>query len=141
MAEIPTYASVAALPSRIRSAVAALREAEADQADIKTMVDEIHRLRDQAGALMVDRDRQVQKASERALSCEAHGNLIRELEAQVGHFSRAAERHDRARLVLLGMVHDLVHDLDRIPADAKVSVEDLRKAARKTLDAHRRAWK
>lgn len=129
-----TYARVAALPLVARTAVVALRDAGADQEHLARLVDEIHRLRDQAGHLMVDRDRQVREASRRALDCQEHGTQIRELESQVNHFSRAAERNDRGRVALLELPHALL-DLRVVP-----TLDALRKAARKTLDAHKRAW-
>ncbi|TDC35706.1 hypothetical protein [Micromonospora sp. KC213] len=129
--------TVTALPEGPRRAARALLAAGAPVAEVVDLVEEIHRLRNQVAAVQVDADRQVRAASERALSCEAHGEVIRGLEAQVTHFERQAAKNDRGRIALLG----LPHALEDLKADARVTVADLKKAARKVLDAHGRAWK
>lgn len=132
-----TYATVAALPLAARSAVAALRDAGADQEHLAALARVILDERAQAGHLMVDRDRQVREASRRALDCDAHGAQLRELEGQVDHFSRTAEQNDRARVALLG----LAQELREISPDVMVKGSVLVSAAQKVLDAHQRAWR
>lgn len=129
--------TVTALPEGPRRAARALLAAGAPVPEVVDLVNEIHRLRDQVAAVQVDKDRQVRKASDRALSCEAHGEQIKALEGQVTHFDRVAARNDRGRLALLQLPHEIAELRD----DAPPTVADLKRAARKVLDAHGRAWK
>ncbi|MFG3715837.1 hypothetical protein [Micromonospora sp. NPDC047730] len=130
-------ATFGALPHNCRKAAYALREAGASVPEVVELAREILRLRAQVAAVQVDADRKVREASARALDCDDHGRIIRELEGQVTHFDRLAARNDRGRIALLA----LPHALEELKPDAKVTVADLKRAAKKALDAHGRAWK
>ncbi|MFG3710094.1 hypothetical protein [Micromonospora sp. NPDC047730] len=131
-------ATFGALPHNCRRAAYALKASGAPVPEVVEMAREILRLRDQVAAVQVDRDRQVLAASKRALSCEAHGEQIAELEKQVDHFDRLAARNDRGRIALLA----LPRSIEELRADEKPpTIAALKKAARKVLDAHGRAWK
>lgn len=127
----------AALPEAARHAAYTLRAAGAPVPEIVDMAREILRLRAQVAAVRVDADRQVRAALAQSESCDSHGKEITQLGEQLHHAAVRAERNDRGRIALLAFPR-MIEDL---PADAKVSTADLKRAARKVLDAHGRAWK
>lgn len=131
------HVTVTALPEGPRRAARALLAAGAPVPDVVDLVKEIHRLRDQVAAVTVDKDRQVQAAFARSESCEAHGEEIAQLGTQLHASDQRAERNDRGRIALLSFPHDI----EKLRDDAQVSGADLKRAARKVLDAHGRAWR
>jgi hypothetical protein len=141
--------TVNALPMTARDACRNLLAAGASVPDVVDLAREIHRLRDQVAAVQVDRDRQVRAASARALDCEEHGKDIRQLEEQVDHFDRAADKNDAGRVALLGGLHQLEDAIralqesarrgDEVP-DLKTVLDVFAKAIERTRAAHKRAW-
>lgn len=114
---------------------------------LQACFDEIDRLRQQVAHVQVDKDHAVRAASARALDCEAHGDVIRQTEAQVTHFEQARDRVEKARLVLLAEHHTITELLGAatdgtLKADLTVTdlIDALRKIHVKTSAAHRRAF-
>lgn len=124
-----------ALPETARRAAHALREAGAPIPEVVDMAREILRLRGQVAAVQVDRDRQVRAALARSESCETHGQEIAELGKQLHEADKRAERNDRGRVTLL-VLPQMIEALSALP-----TLTELKRAARKTLDAHGRVWK
>lgn len=130
-------ATFGALPADCRRAASALRTAGAPVPEIVTMAREILRLREQVAQVRVDADRQVREALAQGASCAEHGRQITELGQQLTHADRQAERNNRGRVALLA----LPHAIEKLPDSAQITVAEMKKAARKVLDAHGRAWK
>jgi hypothetical protein len=65
------------------------------------LLEEMHRWKDAWAHETVDKDRKVREAMARSESCAAHGEEIRQLRADVWHWSQVAERNEKARLALL----------------------------------------
>jgi hypothetical protein len=116
---------------------------------IRSTLKHIDFLDRQVAHVRVDMDRQVRRASERALSCEAHGEVIADLERQVTAFEAAERRANAGRLELLGFltaVDQAVAAWDRndtlglAQPTAQGLIEALRKASKKTHAAHQRKW-
>lgn len=112
-------ATIGALPSGPCRAARALLSAGAPVPEVVELANEIHRLRDQAGHLMVDKDRAVRAAMDRALDCEAHGKDIEALNDQLGAVGQQSDKHDRARSVLAVGILNYQQQLEEIQANAK----------------------
>lgn len=143
------HTSLGAAPMAARKAARALLDAGAPMPEVMDLVNIILEQRRQHGHLMVDKDHAVRAAMTRALDCNAHGEDLKALAEQASHFSRQAEKHDRARTALLGLLHQIRDTVrvmqDRIKLgqplpDGKEFVEALDKAAKKASAAHDRAW-
>lgn len=101
-------------------------------------------LEDQATAARVDRDRGIREASERTLDCQAHGEVISGLEAQVTAFDASARSSEAGRLAALGFLFAVDQLLDAgVRPDLTVAelVTALKAASKKAHAAHDRAWK
>jgi hypothetical protein len=99
--------TINALNSGPRKAAYALLAAGAPMPEVVDLVQEIHRLGRQVAAVMVDKDRSVRAASERALDCADHGHLIKFAEESRHHFAEQAESNDRARVALVSVLYAL----------------------------------
>ncbi|MGN9802032.1 hypothetical protein [Micromonospora sp. L32] len=85
---------------------------------IGAMAGEAHRLKDAWAAAMVDKDRQVRAASDRALDCTEHGKVIADLEQQVHQISQSETAHDKARGTLAVGLLDIAESLKGLQARA-----------------------
>jgi hypothetical protein len=74
---------------------------------IHEMLAEINRMRDQATAAGVDRDRGIQEAAARALDCDTHGGDLRYLEHQSYWFWVESLSLDEQRVVWLSAVQEI----------------------------------
>lgn len=99
--------TVNALNAKPRKAARLLLAAGAPMPEVIDLVQEIHRLGQQVAAVMVDKDRSVRAASERALDCADHGHLIKFAEESGHFFAEQAERNEAARVALVGVLHTL----------------------------------
>lgn len=99
--------TINALGATERRAAFALIAAGAAVPEVIDLVSEIHRLGRQVAAVRVDKDRSVLAASERALDCAEHGQIIKAAEESVQHFSQMADRHEDARRALVTVLHTL----------------------------------
>lgn len=99
--------AVNALDSGPRSAARKLLAAGAPVPEVADLVNEIHRLGRTVAAVRVDMDRQVRAASDRALDCAEHGQIIKAAEESVHHFSQMADRHEDARRALVTVLYTL----------------------------------
>lgn len=120
-----------------------ITEAPELTAEVVDLVTYLDFMRDQVAAAHVDRDRGIREASARALDCDAHGEVIKGLEDQVGAFSAAERRAENGRLALLGFLHAVDEGLDNLRPDVTVAelVKALKAASKKAHAAHDRAWK
>ncbi|WP_329105564.1 hypothetical protein OG792_32960 [Micromonospora sp. NBC_01699] len=142
--------SIRALPSRPRTAARTLLTAGAPVPEVIDLVNEIHGLREQAGHLMVDKDRAVREAMRRADDCETHGADLIALGKQAHHFDEQARRNDASRVAVLSALwqfRDVVNALrtreragDVLPSSAEL-VEMFGKALDKVSASHDRAWR
>lgn len=122
-----------------------VREAPALMPEVIDLVNHIEFMRGQVAAVSVDKDRQVRAASERALDCDSHGEVIRGLERQVTAFDDSARASEAGRMVLLGFLHVVDELLRGSPSLRNITVPELisalKIASKKTHAAHDRAWK
>jgi len=81
---------------------------------------ETHRLKDSWAETVVDRDRKVRAAYDRALDCTTHGKTIAELEQQVHHYSEAYRAADLQRGALVAALHHISEVLDALQKQARV---------------------
>lgn len=113
--------------------------------DLVTYVEFLGR---QVAHVGVDRDHKVREAMARSGDCEAHGEEIKALSEQLGHFDQSYRRADAGRVAVLGFLHTV----DELVRQAKAGriregltvaelVDELAKASRTTHAAHDRAWK
>jgi hypothetical protein len=121
-----------------------VREAPALTAEVVDLVTYLEHMRGQVAAAHVDRDRGIRAASERALDCQAHGEVIKALEDQVAAFDRSARNSEAGRLAALGFLFavDEVLNGTLLP---NLTVADLvaalKAASKRAHAAHDRAWK
>ena len=94
--------TIGALPLSIRQSAQTLLRAGAPMPEVVDLAKEIHRLREQVAQVQVDKDRQVQAASERALDCADHGRIIADLEKQSASLDESYRGADAGRVVLVG---------------------------------------
>lgn len=142
---------------RVRSQLSALNEVSRQHPELAEVVDvavhaaleEIGFLNDQLAHVRVDADRKVREASKRALDCDDHGKVIRDLEGQLHHFDQAAERSEKGRLALLGGITAFDQFVDAVDVkkrlgeplpDTSAVVEAIRGVVKKVHAAHTRAW-
>jgi hypothetical protein len=114
--------------------------------EVVDLVTYLEFMRDQVAAAHVDRDRGIRQASERALDCDAHGEVISGLETQLYAVGAAERRAENGRLALLGFLH-AVDEVTRAYRDGhdigtmSALIKALEEASKKTHAAHDRAWK
>lgn len=111
--------------------------------DLVTYVDF---LGNQVVAARVDRDQGVREASQRALNCPAHGEVIKGLESQVAVLDSSQRCTEAGRLALLGFLHavdEFTREYRKGYSGLTVGqlVNGLEKASKKVHAAHDRAWK
>jgi hypothetical protein len=87
---------------------------------LKALIDETYRLKDAWAHVMVDKDRAVRAASERALDCTEPGEVIADLEKQAHHFAQQYRATDRARIALVSGVFDLAEFLTAMQVRVKL---------------------
>lgn len=143
--------SIQAMNSAPRKAAQAILAAAPQTEDaVADLVKEIHHWKDAWAAVTVDKDRSVRAASDRALDCEHHGKIIKDLEAQLDHVDKDRERIEKGRLALLGGIFafdkfvaaaDVKAKLGEPLPDAGAIVEAMRTTLKKVHAAHTRAWK
>lgn len=141
---------IGALNSGPRRAARALIATGAPVPEVVDLVEEIHRLKDQTAHLMVDKDRAVRAASDRALDCGEHGEQIRELEKQLAAIDESYRKADAGRVALVGFLHGIRESVDKLrerqqrgdalPSAAEM-VDALDALVKKADAAHDRAWK
>jgi hypothetical protein len=145
--------SLRAVTYKVRDELNALHYATRGKPELEEIADvaihaalkEISFLSDQNVHIKVDADHKVLDASKRALDCEHHGKTIQQLEEQVHHFDRAADRADKGRLALLGGIHAFDEFISGVDRGARVTdlaqlIEAIRGVLKKTHAAHDRAW-
>jgi hypothetical protein len=112
--------------------------------EVVDLVTYIGFLEDQAAHARADRDRGIREASAHALDCEAHGEAITALEAQVAAFDESGRRSEAGRLALLGFLHAVDEATKGSPALRDITVPELitalKTASKKAHAAHTRAW-
>jgi hypothetical protein len=121
-----------------------ITDAPALTPEVVDLVTYVEFLGDQATHARVDRDRGIREASARALDCEAHGDVIKGLEAQVHAFDKSARNSEAGRLAALGFLFAV----DEVLAGTllpNLTVADLvaalKAASKRAHAAHDRAWK
>lgn len=119
-----------------------VREAPEFTPEVVDLVTYIEFLKDQATAARVDRDQGIREASKRTLDCDAHGEVIKDLEGQVAAFDASAHKSEAGRLALLGFLTAVDQLLESPRPDLTVPeiLDWLRGAVKKTHAAHTRAW-
>jgi hypothetical protein len=147
------HTSIQAMNSTPRKAAYAIARAvdgneeltEVIETALADLVGEVHRLKDAWAAVMVDKDRSVRAASERALDCDEHGKVIADLEKQADAFSKEAHKNDKARRALLSGItafDDLVTAIDsgaRPIGELDTLIDAIRGVLKKVHVAHSRA--
>ena len=125
-----------------------IRDAPESMPEVIDLVTYIEFLGDQVAHVQVDRDSKVREAGKRALDCEAHGEDIKALEQQLGHFDQSAQRSEAGRIAVLGLLFELDGVIKKfrdgeLRPDLTVAefVDALETASKNTRRAHDRAWK
>lgn len=137
------------LPLAVRDSTRLLAKAHPEHlAEVVDLAKHIEFLREQIAHIRVDMDHKVRDAMARSESCEHHGEEIKGLSKQLHAADERAEKNDRGRLALLGLLHALedfveLHKRGQIVKTLTVKslVEWMANAAKKTSAAHARAWK
>lgn len=137
------------LPLAVRDSARLLAKAHPEHlAEVVDLAKHIEFLREQVAHVRVDGDRRERDAMARSASCEHHGVEIEELGKQLHAADQRAERNDRGRLALLGLLHGLddlvqLYQAGRIVQTLTVKqlMGSLAESVKKTNAAHARAWK
>lgn len=137
-----TAASLYIRPSA-RKIIAEAPELMPEVVDLVTYVEF---LEDQATHARVDRDRGIWEASKRALDCDAHGEVIRGLEAQLTGLDSSGRKSEAGRRALLGFLTAVDQFTGRYRKDESQDpalepvVDALERMSKSTHAAHTRAW-
>jgi hypothetical protein len=136
--------SLDGLPLSVRdSAKTILRAAPDVMPELVDMANEINWLHQSLTRVSVEKDRQVREAMRRSESCEHHGQEIEELGRALHAANQRAEKIERARVAVLGFLHqvDGVVRSPRADLTVKGLLDALGRAVKATRAAPDRAWK
>lgn len=137
------------LPLAVRDSARTIAREHPDvMPEVVDLAKHIEFLRQQIAHISVDRDHQVRRATDKALDCADHGEVIKALEEQVTAIDRNARRTEAGRLAALGFLH-AVDELVRGAKAGQLSeqttvaslLEALERVAQSVHRAHDRAWK
>lgn len=122
-----------------------VREAPGLMPEVMDLVTYVEFLQDQVTHARVDRDRGIRDAMAHSESCEYHGEQIKALNEQVSVIDVSAQKSEKARLALLGLlqaIDDVTEHYRQARTDWTIGqlVDALEKVSKKAHAAHARAW-